>query len=106
VSSEQLVVVEDDPVVNTDDRAVADRMIVRGDRRMPFGVVAYVDENLGRACRNPDLVQQRARSGALLVDGHGLAWAAVCVPDRVGPALGDPCEQRLRRQRSLECARG
>jgi hypothetical protein len=57
MSSEQLVVVEDDSVVNTDDGAVANRMIVRGDRRMPLGVVADVDENLGRAPRDPDLVE-------------------------------------------------
>jgi len=62
VCGQQLVVVEDDPVVHTDDRAVADRMIVRGDRGMPLGVVANVDENLGRVCRNLDLVEQRARS--------------------------------------------
>ena len=67
VLREDLLVVLDDPVVDPDDRAVADRMVVRIQRRMALGVVADVHEYLGRALRDRDLVEQLARAGAALV---------------------------------------
>ena len=49
VAREDLLVVDDDPVVDPDDRAVPDRVVVRLDRGMALRVVAHVDEHLGRA---------------------------------------------------------
>ena len=49
VGGKQLVVVEDDPVVNADDRPMPNRMVVGGDRRVTLRVVAHVDEELVRA---------------------------------------------------------
>jgi hypothetical protein len=57
VVGEQLVVVVDDPVVNADDRAVADRMVVRSDGWMTFRVVPDVDQDFGRTLRNGDLFE-------------------------------------------------
>ena len=48
VPHEDLVVVHDDPVVDPDDRAVADRVIVRENGGVALGVVADVHEGLGR----------------------------------------------------------
>ena len=106
VLGEQLVVVEDDSVVDADHRAMADRMVVRSDGRMSLGVVADVDEDLRCALRNGDLVEKRARAGALLVHGDALAGSAVRVADGVGAALGDSRQQSLGCKRPLECARG
>ena len=89
VTGEQLVVVEDDPVVDADDGAVADRVIVGLDPRMALGVVADVDERLGDGLRDGDLVEEGARAGALLVDLEGAARGPVRITDRVGAALGD-----------------
>ena len=102
---EQLVVVEDDPVVDPDDRAVPDGMVVGGDRRMALRVVAHVDEQLGRVGGNTNALEQVARRRPLLRhDRIGVTGAAVRVPDRVRATLGDPCEQRLRRQRPIDAA--
>ena len=102
---EQLVVVEDDPVVNPDDRAVPDGMVVRLDRRMALRVVAHVDEQFGRVGGNVDALEEVARRRPLLRhDGRGVAWAAVGIPDSVGAALSDPREQRLSRQRPIDAA--
>ena len=72
----QLVVVEDDPVVDADDGAVADRMVVGLDPRMALRVVADVEERLGRVRREQDLLEERAGAGALLVDLNVPAGAA------------------------------
>jgi len=53
----QRVVVEDDPVVDADDRAVADRVVVGLDPRVALRVVADVDERLGRAGGQEDLLE-------------------------------------------------
>ena len=42
---EEIVVVSDDAVVDPDHRAVADGMVVGGQARVPFGVVADVDRS-------------------------------------------------------------
>jgi hypothetical protein len=103
VGGEQLVVVRDDPVVDTDDRAVPHGVVVRGDRRMPLGVVAHVHEQLIRRLGDGDALEQLRRRRALLDDGRvGLLRAAVGVADRIRAALGDRREQRLRSQRPLD----
>ena len=105
---EQLVVVQDDPVVDPDDRPVADRVVVGGDRRVALRVVADVDEELGGRLRHGDPLEELARGRALLRhDRIGVVRAAVGVADGVGAALGDPGQQRLRRERPVDgAARG
>ena len=101
----ELVVVEDDPVVDSDDRPVPDRVVVGRDGRMALRVVAHVDEQLRRMRGNVDALEQVARRRSLLRHGGiGVAGAAIRVSDRVGASLGDPCEQRLRRQRPVDAA--
>ncbi len=46
VACEELLVVRDDPVVDARHGAVADGVVVRGDRRVALRVVADVDEHL------------------------------------------------------------
>ena len=104
VLGEQLVVVEDPPVVHADDGAVANRMVVRGDRRMALREVAHVHEELGRSLRNGDLLEQLRGRRPLLHD-HRPACSArlrIGVPDRVASALGDRREQRLRGERPVD----
>ena len=48
VPGEDLLVVEDDPVVDADHGAVPDGVVVGGDSRMALRVVAHVDESLRR----------------------------------------------------------
>jgi hypothetical protein len=57
VGGEQFVVVEDDPVVDTDDRAVSHRVVVGRDRRMPLRVVAHVNEKLSGVRRHRDPIE-------------------------------------------------
>jgi hypothetical protein len=57
VGGEQLVVVEDDPVVDTDDRAVPHRVVVGRDRGMAFRVVAHVNEKLSSVRRHRDPIE-------------------------------------------------
>ena len=103
--AEQLVVVEDDPVVDPDHRAVPDRVVVGRDRRMALRVVAHVDEQLGRVRGDLNAIEEVARRRPLLChDRIGVTGAAVRVPDRVRATLGDPGEQRLRRQRPVDAA--
>jgi RNA polymerase primary sigma factor len=102
VPGEQLVVVLDDTVVNTDDAAVSDRVVVHLDVGMPLRVVADVQQRLGRVPRDDDLVQQRARSAAELRHFYGAVPTAEGIPDRVAAALRDSGEQSLRRERPLD----
>ena len=106
VVGEDLLVVDDDPVVDPDHRAVADRMVVRLDRGMALGVVADVHEHLRRGRGDVHLVQQLARARAALVDGDGAARAPVRVADRVGAALGDSGQERLCCERPLDARFG
>ena len=66
VAGEDLLVVDDDPVVDPDDRAVPDRVVVRLDRRMALRVVANVHEHLRgrRRARAPRPAARWRRSGA------------------------------------------
>ena len=73
VAGEDLLVVDDDPVVDPDDRAVPDRVVVRLDRGMALGVVADVHEHLRRRGGNVQLVEELARARAPLVHRHGRA---------------------------------
>jgi hypothetical protein len=102
---EQLVVVDDDPVVDPDDRTVPHRMVVGRDRRMALRVVADVDEELARMCRHGDPVEQPARGRALL-RAHRIFVlpAAIRVADRVGATIGDTGEQCLRSERPVDAA--
>src|SRR5439155_26344277 len=52
VAGHQLVVVEDRSVVNADDRAVADGMVVGSNLRMSLRVVAHVEEDLPNVGRD------------------------------------------------------
>jgi hypothetical protein len=108
VRGEQLVVVQDDPIVDADDRPVPDGVVVRGDRRVALGVVADMDEELGGRLGHVDALEELARRGALLRDDRiGVVGAAVGIADGVGAPLGDPGHQRLRRERPVDrAARG
>src|SRR6266545_1763571 len=70
---------------------------------MALGVVADVDERLMRGFRDLDLVEQRARAGALLVHLDRAA-VAIGVPDGVLSALGDAGQQSLGRERPSDLA--
>ena len=98
----QLVVVLDDPVVHADDGAVANGVVVRGHVGMTLREVPDVDEGLARLGRDRELVQQRARAAAELRDPGATALAAMGVPDRIGAALCDSREQRLRGERPVD----
>jgi hypothetical protein len=95
VHLEDLVVVDDDPVVNPDHLALANWVIVGLDRRMPLGVVAHMDQNLRCVLRNRQLPEQRAGARTALVHNCGPAGRAVGVADGVGTALRDAGKQRL-----------
>jgi len=103
VGGEQLVVVRDDPVVDADHRPVADRMVVGRDRRVALGVVPDVHEHLGRLAWDGDPLEELRGGRPLLHDGRiRLVVGAVGVPDGVGAALGDGCEERLCGQGALD----
>ena len=100
---EQIVVVEDDPVVDPDDRAVPYRMVVRRDRRMALRVVPHMYERLRRGCRNADAFQELARAGLLLVHRDlGVAGIAIRVSDRIRAPLRDSGQERLRTKRPVD----
>ena len=63
---EELVVVDDDPVVDPDHRAVPDGMVVGRDRRVALRVVAHVDEELGGRVGHVDALEKLARGRPLL----------------------------------------
>src|SRR5262245_17871556 len=105
VPGEDLLVVDDDPVVDALDGAVADGVVVGGDLRVPLRVVAHVQEGLARVLRDVEAVEERARSGALFVKLEVTAVGAIGVANRVGAPLGDPCEQGLARECPVDPAR-
>ena len=72
------------------------------DLGMALRVVADVDERLRCVLRDRDLVEERARAAAELRDGDGSVGSAGRIPDGVGAALGDPGEERLRRERPTD----
>jgi hypothetical protein len=67
VLGEDLLVVGDDPVVDPDDAAVANRVVVGGQGGVPLRVVPDVHEELGGGLWDTDEVEELTRPGALLV---------------------------------------
>ena len=102
VAGEDLVVVDDDPVVDPDHGPVPDGVVVRLDGRMALRVVTDVHENLRRGRRHMELVQQGGCTRATLVDPDNLIAAAIRIADCIGSPLGDPGQQRLRRERLVD----
>ena len=102
VAGEDLLVVDDDPVVDPDDGAVPDRVVVGENGGVALGVVAHVHQGLRRVGGELDRVEERGRAGALLVNRHARARTAVGVADRVCTALCDPREQRLGRKGAID----
>ena len=92
VGGEQLVVVQDDPVVDPDNRAVPDRVVVGGDRRMALRVVAHVHEQLVRVGGHRDALEQ-LRGGRALLD------------DRIGVSRGRGRRSRPRRRHARRSRR-
>ena len=66
VAGEELVVVLDDAVVDANDAAVPDRVVVRRDLGVTLGEVPDVDERGARLRRDVELVEQGARTPAEL----------------------------------------
>ena len=105
---EQIVVVEDDAVVDPDDRPV----------RRPGGCwprsrdAPWCSHGRARAARSPAAAPRRGREAreagvrCLTTTGVGGRGVAVGVADRVGAALGDPGEQRLGEQRPVQTRAG
>jgi hypothetical protein len=73
VAGENLLVVHDDSVVDADHAAVAEGMVVRLDLGVTLGVVTHVDKQLCGVVGDADTVEERARTGALLVDRDAAA---------------------------------
>ena len=71
VGGEQLVVVDDDPVVDADDRPVPDGMVVGVDRRVALRVVADVHEELVRGLRHRDALED---AGVRCLTTVGYVW--------------------------------
>ena len=105
VPGEDLLVVDDDPVVNALDGAVPDGMVVGLDPRMALRVVAHVENRLIRLLRDCQAVEERARSGALLVERQVAGRDAVRIARGVRAALRDAREQGLSRERSVDATR-
>ena len=105
VPGEDLLVVQDDPVVHAFHRAVADGVVVGGDPGVALCVVAHVDERLGGLGGNRNPVEERARAGTLLVHRERPAVASIGIADCVCAALGDSGEQGLSRERPIDSAR-
>ena len=74
-------------------------------RGMALRVVAHVQERLVRLLRDRDAVEERAGSGALLVERQVAGRAAVRIARGVGAALRDAREQGLSRERPVDAAR-
>ena len=89
VGEHLLVVVDDDPVVHPDDRAVADGMVVGLDRRVALRVVTDVDQRLGGVGR--DLESGRAaRSRRSAACGPRRAARACAYPTASAPRSAIP----------------
>ena len=105
VPGEDLLVVDDDPVVNAFDGAVPNGMVVGLDARMTLRVVAHVQDRLIGLLRDCEAVEERARSGALLVERQVAGRTAVRIARGVRAALRDAREQGLSRERSVDATR-
>ena len=105
ITGHQRVVVVDVAVVDPEDGAVADGVVVRIDPRVALGVVADVDQGVAGVLGQCDLLEQGAGAAALLVDDDAAAARPVRVTDRVGTALGNAREQGLGGTRPVDRAR-
>src|SRR5207247_5916362 len=85
-----------------DDRAVADRVVVGAQARVPLRVVADVDEELRRPGGHLDQLEEAACARPLFVNGDMARPGAIGEPGRVRAALGDPRQQRPGRERPLD----
>ena len=101
---EELVVVRDDPVVDADDGAVPDRMVVGGEGGVALRVIPHMEERRARGRRDRDEIEQLAGAGALLVDGYGSVSGPVGVPGRIGASFRDRGEQNLGCERPVDAA--
>ena len=95
IASEKRVVVQHDPVVDADDCAVANGMVVRRDVRVTLREVAHVDQRLPGLLRDGELVEKCARAAAELRHARAALGAAMGVSDGVRAAFGDPREKCL-----------
>ena len=102
IASEQRIVVQHDSVVDADDRAVPDGVIVRLDVRVTLCEVAHVNQRLLRLRRNGELVEERARTAAELRHARVARCAAMGISDGVRAALGDPGQKRLGSERPVD----
>ena len=106
VRGEQLLVVVDHTVVDPDDRAVPDRVVVGEEGRMALREIADVNECLDDIVWELDGVEELRRARSLLVEGHRRRAAAVGVTGGVSASLGDTCEKCLRRERPIDARVG
>ena len=104
VLGKDLLVVRDDPVVDPDHAAVANGVVVGRERRVAFGVVTDVDEELVRSLGDAHEVEELARPGALLVHRNGNPVAPEGVSRGVRAAAGNGCQKRLSGQRLIDAA--
>ena len=95
VSGEDLLVVQDDPVVDADNLAVPDRMVVGREARVALRVVADVHDRLASLAGDGQPVEEGAGAATLLVHGHGEAGPAVGVADRIRSTFRDRGQERL-----------
>ena len=95
VARHQRVVVVDVPVVDPDDGAVPDGVVVGRDAGVALCVVAHVEEHLAGVGRDRDVLEHGAGAATLLVHTIEPLRRAVRIADGVGAALGDRGEQGL-----------
>ena len=72
---------------------------------MALRVVAHVQDRLIGLLRDRQAIEERAGSGALLVERQVAVRAAIRIPRRIGAALCDAREQGLSRERSVDTTR-
>ena len=94
IASEKRIVVQHDPVVDADDCAMTNGVVVRRDIRVTLREVAYVDQGL------PGLRPDSGSSTSALAPPRSFVPRACCSPRRDGRirrrrALGDPREECL-----------
>jgi hypothetical protein len=104
VLREELLVVFDDAVVDPDDRAVADGVVVGREGRMTLRVVAHVDEDLVGLGRDAHGPEQLTGAGPLFGDLEVEAGDAIRVADGVRSTLGDCRQESLRGESAIDAA--
>ncbi len=99
---EDLLVVEDDPVVDAHDMAVAHGMVVGDDGGVALRVVPDVQQDFDRLFGDRQVGDQRTGAGKALVHRDGSTQRPMRVADGVGTALGDSSQQGLSRERPVD----